>query len=143
MFYQQDGYVPTEYGTRECAEHREPCGAFYGMPFSGEVEEQAQYDREQIQEAMPCRWFSKRDELKLARLRGEEVVLPEEIYTKQAPEKADPFVVIRLCEEFNRDTNAPADVRLEYRQLARRYAKGERHLLSRLHDLYTLWISRR
>lgn len=41
MFYQHNVYPATEYGTRECREDREPCGAFYGLPYSGEVKRPA------------------------------------------------------------------------------------------------------
>lgn len=71
MFVQDNVYIPEEYGTRECPEDREPCGAFYGIPFSGEIEEMAQYDRQQIFESMPTRWFSEKDERVLAIMRGE------------------------------------------------------------------------
>ena len=141
MFYQENVYVATEYGTRTCKAYREPCGAFYGVPFSGEIQDIGEYDREQFLAALPSRSFSRRDELKLARMRGEDVELPQEV--KKKPMSEDPMIVATLTTEFSRDTGAPPDVVKEYRDIARRYAQGERYLVNNLHDLYTLWMSRR
>ena len=55
MFVQNDVYPASEYGTMECPEEREPCGAFYGLPFSGEIEDMPIFDAEQLREAMPNR----------------------------------------------------------------------------------------
>lgn len=53
MFVQNDVYPASEYGTRECPEDREPCGAFYGLPFSGEIEDMPIFEADQLREAMP------------------------------------------------------------------------------------------
>lgn len=146
MFYQNDVYVPTEYGTRECAEDREPCGAFYGIPFSGEIEEMATYDRKQIQEAMPERWFGKKDERILARMRGE---LPNEkpqVYLNK-PRMKDPRKAkdeaerrrIELENDFLLNTNAPTDVQIRYREIVGAYVNGENKLLNKMLDLYNEW----
>lgn len=37
MFRQWNVYPADQYGTQECPEDREPCGAFYGLPCSGEI----------------------------------------------------------------------------------------------------------
>ena len=99
MFCQNDVYVPDEYGTRECAEDREPCGAFYGIPFSGEVAELSLYDRQQIFDNMPTRWFSRRDERVLAKIRGEAVEDDED-------EKQKREFVERVQKTDERDTRS-------------------------------------
>lgn len=55
MFVQNDLYPADEYGTRDCQEWREPCGAFYGLTNSGELTEQPLYVRDQIYAFMPDR----------------------------------------------------------------------------------------
>lgn len=73
MYVQDNYYSPEEYGTRDVPEYREPCGAFYGMPFAGEGEqgERNLYDLQQVRDFLPDRWFSAKDERVLAHLRGE------------------------------------------------------------------------
>ena len=145
MFVQNEVYVPTEYGTRECQADREPCGAFYGVPFSGEIDGQALYDRQQIYEALPDRWFSPRDEKILAHMRGEDVEWESEVVktAKIQSLKHEPKLVEKLVKEFILDTNAPPDIVLQYKLYARKYANGEWRLLNELLDLYEKWSRRR
>ena len=56
MYRQNEYFSFDEYGTSEIPEYREPCGAFYGLPYSGEDEgEMPIYVKEQLQECMPDR----------------------------------------------------------------------------------------
>lgn len=107
MFRQNNVYVSTEYGTRECPEDREPCGAFYGIPFSGEVTGQFLPEQEQIHAQVSSRYFYKRDELTLAHLRGER--LDEQPNTdKRVPMHDDQEIVRKIVNEFRNDTQAPS-----------------------------------
>ena len=142
MFYQNDAYIMTEYGTRDCQEHREPCGAFYGMPFSGEIHGQFLPEQEQIQAQVSSRYFSKRDELILAHLRGER--LDEQLEEPKGLFCSDDTTRIRdMVTEFRNDTQAPRDVVSRYRDICREYFSGKRYLLNELHDMYRTWIERR
>lgn len=142
MFHQENAYIPTEYGTRNCKEYREPCGAFYGLPFSGEITGQFLPEQEQIQAQVSSRYFSKRDELTLAHLRGERLDEQPEM-NNRVPMRDDPEIVRKMVTEFRNDTQAPTAVVKEYLQLAREYAKGKRYLLANLHDMYIRWINRK
>lgn len=73
MYVQDNYYSPEEYGTRDVPEYREPCGAFYGMPFAGEGEqgERNLYDLQQVRDYLPDRWLSDKDERVLELLRIE------------------------------------------------------------------------
>ena len=70
MFVQNDLYPADEYGTRDCREWREPCGAFYGLTNSGEIEEQPLYVRDQIYAFMPDRtpYATHADEQRMAEM---------------------------------------------------------------------------
>lgn len=143
MFKQDEVYVPTEYGTRQCPKHREPCGAFYGIPFSGEIEEQAEYERLQIQASLPDRWFSKRDELVLARLRGEVYELPtpkREQPTKVGLNTEKDVRAAQMVDEFVKNTQAPLDVIAQYRALVKAYVEGEWKLLNDIIAMYQRWM---
>ena len=54
MYRQSDYYSFDEYGTGDIPEYREPCGAFYGLPFSGEDDgDMPIYVKEQMRDYMP------------------------------------------------------------------------------------------
>ena len=56
MYTQNDYYSWDEYGTGEIPEYREPCGAFYGIPFSGEDGGDIPlYVKDQLRECLPDR----------------------------------------------------------------------------------------
>lgn len=144
MFYQQDVYVPTEYGTNECKQDREPCGAFYGLPCSGEVDGVSEYERQQILDAMPCRWFSERDEQVLASLRGDrkqKMIVPSkpENDSKQAVKRWNEQRIEALVTEFAEETKASENVVNEYRAIARAYVYGNNKLLNDLINKYQTW----
>lgn len=144
MFVQDNVYIPTEYGTWQCKPEREPCGAFYGLPFSGEITGQAIAEREQVQAFLPDRYFSDRDELVLAHLRGERLdEQPAKIERRPTTDENDPNRVRGLVDEFRNNTQAPLDVVAEYASLAREYVKGKKYLLEKMHELYRTWMERK
>lgn len=55
MYVQNDYYNPDEYGTSFIPEYREPCGAFYGLPHSGEwqYDEPPLYVKSEVDASMP------------------------------------------------------------------------------------------
>ena len=56
MYRQNDYFSFDEYGTGDIPEHREPCGAFYGIPFAGEDGGDIPlYVKEQLYDYMPDR----------------------------------------------------------------------------------------
>ena len=138
MFRQNNVYITTEYGTRPCDEDREPCGAFYGLPFSGEIEEQATYEREQVQACLPERQFSATDELVLAHLRGER--LDEELPKSR---RRDAMLESQLVYEFRQDTIAPREVVENYRVLVQRYVRdGDMDAREKMDCVRTAWLKR-
>lgn len=143
MFYQNDAYIMTEYGTRDCQEHREPCGAFYGMPFSGEIHGQFLPEQEQIQQQVSSRYFSPHDELILAHLRGERLDEGKEEEKGAVIYDNDDLWVRDLVTEFRNDTQAPHDAVEQYRKIAQEYIAGKKYLLNELHDMYQRWMRMR
>lgn len=139
MFVQDNVYVATEYGTRFCDEDREPCGAFYGIPFSGEVEDLPIYERDQINAAMPDRWFSKRDEKVLAIMRGE---IPSEQIQAGWKNPADikddkERRCAELVNDFVLNCNPFEYVLQKYKELVVAYVKGGKNYL--LNDILRLY----
>lgn len=155
MYVQNNYYSPEEYGTRDVPEYREPCGAFYGMPFAGEGEqgERNLYDLEQVRDFLPDRWFSDKDERVLAHLRGEWKSKDEEkedakaknnarfrmmdvskrnIYDR-ARELAREFVLKSGC-------NTTCEARKRMANLLERYFEyGERFRLNEICDMFELY----
>lgn len=112
MFSQNNVYIATEYGTRPCAEYREPCGAFYS-----ECAISPSVVHGSMTGYMPDTHYARA---------GRRINLSVDIKT--------------LMEEFDRDLRAacpPKKVREEYHQLAFNYVThGDMNALSRMHEIY-------
>lgn len=155
MYVQDNYYSPEEYGTRDVPEYREPCGAFYGMPFAGEGEqgERNLYDLEQVRDFLPDRWFSDKDERVLAHLRGEWKSKDEEKEDAKAKNNAR-FRMMdvskrniydrarELAREFV-EKSRPGnnyEVRKRMANLLERYFEyGERYRLNEICDMFELY----
>ena len=152
MYVQNNYYSPEEYGTRDVPEYREPCGAFYGMPFAGEGEqgERNLYDLQQVRDFLPDRWFSDKDERVLAHLRGEWKSKDEEKEDAKAKNDAR-FRMMdvskrniydrarELAREFveNSGVGTTCEVRKRMANLLERYFKyGERFRLNEICDMF-------
>lgn len=148
MFYQNDVYPADEYGTRECPEYREPCGAFYGVPFAGEVEDQPLYVEDQLLTYMPTRWFGRKDEFYFAKqrckaeLKSAAEVEPPKVIEKDPSKRAKFERAERLTMEFAINTQAPSDAVREFREYARAYVLGKNYLLNELFKMTERWMNR-
>lgn len=152
MYVQDNYYDMTEYGTNDIAEYREPCGAFYGMPFAGEGEqgERNMYDLQQVQSFLPERWFGPKDERVLAHLRGEWISKDEEKEDQKAKNNARFRMMDKtkrdmyeraqaLAKDFNRASgiNSTYEVRKRMAFLLERYYEhGELYHLNEICDLF-------
>lgn len=125
MFYQHNVYPATEYGTRECREDREPCGAFYGLPYSGEVK---RHTADTFYQHMPSTYIP------------EAPIMDEYTRKRNAYYRAKALYMDLICEGWLQDL--PRDEHKRYKELAKFYARGEEWAIDEMTDIYQRYLQR-